>query len=154
MRGLIRVLAVAAVVAVGGSAVRAEEPKVTPRVKLPVKVPGVKEIGPMLFKLLDTNKDGKISKDELAKYFKKHPKLAAQAAKIVAKLDTNKDGFISKQEFMAAGPHLKTLLGAHFPDFAKKLKGAVEGLLKGKVGDKIKGAIKDKVGGVIKGLIK
>lgn len=50
--------------------------------------------GNMLAKL-DTNKDGKISRDEMR----------AQADARFAKMDTNKDGFIDQAELAAAHPH-------------------------------------------------
>jgi len=47
------------------------------------------------FKKLDTNSDGKVSKDE----YKAKAKDAEKADKAFAKLDKNSDGFLSLEEF-------------------------------------------------------
>lgn len=47
------------------------------------------------FKKLDTNSDGKVSKDE----FKAKAKDAEKADKAFAKMDKNSDGFLSLEEF-------------------------------------------------------
>jgi Ca2+-binding EF-hand superfamily protein len=63
-----------------------------------------------LFKKIDANGDGKISKEEFRKFFadmaakvgklKDNPDMAEQIAdKIFDKLDANGDGFLSKEEF-------------------------------------------------------
>src|SRR4051812_33576854 len=65
------------------------------------------------FKKLDTNNDGKLSKDEFSKFQPKKAKEGAAAKKpgkegkkldaVFAKLDTNYDGFLSLDEFKKIG---------------------------------------------------
>jgi Ca2+-binding EF-hand superfamily protein len=70
------------------------------------------------FASVDTNHDGKLSKDELQAQQQRDME---QARKVVAaqvqaqfrKLDTNKDGQLTMQEFMAAAPAVRT---AETPD--------------------------------------
>jgi Ca2+-binding EF-hand superfamily protein len=72
------------------------------------------------FKKLDTNGDGKISKEEFAKLattlgqkfakLKDNPELAQQVMdKLFDKLDTNGDGFLSPEEFKKGVANLKEL---------------------------------------------
>ena len=62
----------------------------------------------MFFDLIDTDKDGFISKDEFAVYFKLlcvDPDTAPDAFKAI---DTNQDGKLSREEFIAAGVDFTT----------------------------------------------
>jgi hypothetical protein len=55
-----------------------------------------------LFKLADTNKDGKVSQDEFLKLLAKRPRFKDNpdlAKKIFETLDTDKDGFLTPKEF-------------------------------------------------------
>ena len=54
-----------------------------------------------LFAKIDTDGDGKISKQELEAAFKAHGGTAEQADAMFAKLDTDGDGSVSKAEFVA-----------------------------------------------------
>jgi hypothetical protein len=59
-----------------------------------------------LFKLVDTNKDGKISQDEFLKLASKAGKLKdnpALAKQVFQRLDTNGDGFLTPDEFQKLG---------------------------------------------------
>ena len=65
------------------------------------------------FNTMDTNHDGKVSKDELVAQHEKE--LAQGKANLQAKLrdafkrlDTNKDGALSLPEFLASAPEIKT----------------------------------------------
>jgi Ca2+-binding EF-hand superfamily protein len=63
-----------------------------------------------MFKRLDGNSDGKLSKDELAKFGAKLGKDKGKgdlSGKLMERLDTNKDGFLSADEFKALGEMLK-----------------------------------------------
>lgn len=53
------------------------------------------------FKQLDTNNDGKLSRDEFSKFGKAGKE--KQANKLFAKLDENNDGSISMDEFKKVG---------------------------------------------------
>jgi Ca2+-binding EF-hand superfamily protein len=55
-----------------------------------------------LFKKLDANGDGKVSKEEFAKFAENNPKAKEKPGatdKIFSKLDTNGDGSLSFEEF-------------------------------------------------------
>lgn len=59
------------------------------------------------FKALDTNSDGKISKEELAQGLTENPELVLQ---IMHKVDTDQNGFIDLDEFIQAAISEKVLL--------------------------------------------
>src|SRR5437016_5712150 len=73
-----------------------------------------------IFKLGDTNKDGKLSKDEFKKLvgnrprFKDNPEIIDR---VFDRLDTNKDGFLSLEEFKKFGT-----LGGNQPKPAEQPK--------------------------------
>lgn len=148
MRKIQILTAVVAMVLTGSVALGADNSK-TKKPHPPIKVPDVKQIGGMMFKILDKNKDGKISKAELATFLKTKGKLTTGVEKMVDQLDADKDGMLSKEEFVKAGPKLKALLGMKFPDLAKKVADVLKSKLKGKVGGAVKKVgekLKSKVG--------
>ena len=66
-----------------------------------------KEDVSVAFKKLDTNTDGKLSKEEFAKYEhgKKKDAKPKKADKLFSKLDTNNDASLSLDEFKKAAEH-------------------------------------------------
>lgn len=70
------------------------------------------------FNAIDTNHDGKITKDELSAQQQRElqqarSRIAQQLQAKFGQLDTNKDGQLSAQEFMAAAPAIRS---AETPD--------------------------------------
>jgi Ca2+-binding EF-hand superfamily protein len=53
------------------------------------------------FKALDTNNDGKLSKDEFVAQYKDDAEKKGKAEMRFPRLDTNNDGFLSLEEFKA-----------------------------------------------------
>ena len=68
-----------------------------------------------VFEKMDTNKDGKISKEEFEKFFgtitknKLRGKSGQLTKRLFSLLDTNKDGFLSKEEFAKFGQNVGKL---------------------------------------------
>jgi hypothetical protein len=74
-----------------------------------------------LFEKLDSDSDGKLSKEEFKKFFENlgQDKLAAASGRLFARLDADSDGSLSKEEFKKFGLNLG---GSDKGDFKEKLK--------------------------------
>lgn len=99
-----------------------------------------------LFDKADSDKDGKISKEEFRRVAASIPALklkAGDADKLFTQLDTNRDGFLTKAEVKQVPARLKGLVTK---EGAKGLFDKLKGVMVGKIADKIKAADKDKDG--------
>ena len=71
--------------------------------KLKERFQGKGELADRLFTKMDTNKDGKVSKEELTKWFEglgkgKFEGKGKLGEKLFERLDENEDGYLSKEE--------------------------------------------------------
>ena len=102
------------------------------------KFDGLKKDPEIVFKKLDADGDGKLTKDELKKLIERLPKLKEKGDQIVERMfnsaDTNGDGKLSLEEFKKLMEMGEKLKGKIDP---AKLKGARE-KLKNKKGDEEK----------------
>ena len=98
--------ALAATLSVAGLAVAQDAPPPGRMMKMPDTRAEVQAMVAEHFKMMDANKDGFVTRDEMAAGREKMrtEMRAKHRAEMFAKLDTNKDGSISKAEFMAPPP--------------------------------------------------
>lgn len=143
-----RLVALAVVVALAGGMVVAGDDDTPKKGKFKGKFKGkgdAKDAAGDLFKKIDTDKDGKISKKELKKFMEdKGGKGVDVIDKIFERLDKDEDGYLSKDEFKKVAERFAGKAKGGKSAIPAKLLEKLKGLKGGAIPEKLKEKLKER----------